>query len=98
MYQENTEEPNDEGREQAQIADAEARFEHEAAEMLTHMWAGFEMPDGYRELAMGMARDLGRQTLAEARRVAREFSDQTLAEARRAYEIKALSRRMREVA
>jgi hypothetical protein len=59
MYQEETYEPNDDGREEAQIADDQARQNYEAALQQQTLWAGtpreWTAVDIFRDLAFGMA-------------------------------------------
>ena len=51
----------EDARLEAAEAKREARFEAQAEEMLANMWDGFAMPDDYRAIALGMARELGKQ-------------------------------------
>lgn len=66
MYQEETYESNeDEAREAAQLADAETRYEYEAEEAHTRLWAGTAAVD-YRKIGVGIARSLAADAKREA--------------------------------
>ena len=61
MYQEETYEDDGSAQEAMQIANEQARFEYEADEAHETLWAGTD----YRDLAIGMARELTDQLKQE---------------------------------
>ena len=65
MYQEETYEPNDDGREEAQLADEKDRYAAGAEEAAARLWTGMPAMD-YRSIAIGLARSVAAESTKEA--------------------------------